>query len=70
MGGRIMNAYSVYRVDYQANKTVRIGTLVDRRNSERRNNSEDMLRLAQSRYSHSAICSHIFIIRERSPGFL
>jgi hypothetical protein len=66
--GAHMNAYSVYRVDYQANKTERIGRLVDRRKGERRNNAEDMLRLAQSQYSYSALCSHIFIIRERSPG--
>ena len=66
--GAHMNAYSVYRVDYQANRTERIGRLVDRRTGERRNNAEDMLRLAQRSYPYSAIGSHIFIIRERSPG--
>jgi hypothetical protein len=65
-----MNAYSVYRVDYQANKTERIGRLEDRRKGERINNAADMLRLAQSRYAYSSIDSHIFIIRERSPGLL
>ena len=54
-----MNAYTVYRVDYVASKTERIGTLVDRRNGERRNNAEDMLRLAHAKYAHSAIRSHI-----------
>ena len=65
-----MGAYSVYRVDYQANKTERIGRVLDRRKAERNNNAEDMLRFAQSLYAHSAIDSHIFIIRERSPGIL
>jgi len=65
-----MNAYSVYRVDYQANKTERIGRVLDRRKVERNNNVGDMLRLAQSLYPHSAIDSHLFIIRERSPGIL
>jgi len=63
-----MNAYSVYRVDYHANKTERIGSVLERRKRERNNNAEDMLRLAQSLYAHSAIDSHIFIIRERVPG--
>ena len=64
--GAPVNAYSVYRVDYRSSRTERIGRLVDRRKRERRNNAEDMLRLAQSTYSHSAIYSHIFIIRESS----
>ena len=65
-----MNAYSVYRVDYQAKRTERIGTLVDRRKRERNNNAEGMLRLAQSRFAYSAVRSHIFILRDRSPGLL
>ena len=66
--GAHMKTYSVYRVDYQANKTERIGRLADRRMGERYNNAADMLRLAQSLYPHSAIGSHIFIIRDRAPG--
>ena len=66
--GAYMKTYSVYRVDYQSNKTERIGRLKDRRMGERHNNAADMLRLAQSLYPHSAIGSHIFVIRERAPG--
>ena len=65
-----MDAYTVYRVDYQAKKTERIGRVLDRRKAERNNNVEDMLRLAQRLYAHSAIDSHIFIIRERASGIL
>jgi len=65
-----MNAYSVYRVDYQAKRTERIGTLVDRRKTERTNNAEGMLRLAQTRFAYSAVRSHLFVLRERSPGIL
>jgi hypothetical protein len=63
-----MDAYSVYRVDYLANKTERIGRLRERRREERDNNAADMLRLAQKVYIHSysAIGSHIFILRERN----
>lgn len=61
-----MVAYSVYRVDYLANKTERIGRLWERRREERNNNAADMLRLAQKVYIHSysAIGSHLFILRE------
>jgi hypothetical protein len=61
-----MKTYTVYRVDYLKNKTVKIGKLLDRREGERLNNAADMLRLAQKIYTRSSIDSHIFILRERS----
>ena len=61
-----MKTYSVYRVDYLNNKTVKIGKVLDRRLGERNNNAADMLRLAQITYDHSPIHSHIFILRESS----
>lgn len=66
-----MKTYSVYRVEYLKNKTVKIGKVLDRRLTERNNNAADMLRLAQIKYAHSSIGSHIFILRESSSqGFL
>ena len=61
-----MKAYSVYRVEYLKNKTVKIGKMLDRRLEERNNNAADMLRLAQMKYANSLIDSHIFILRESS----
>jgi len=61
-----MRTYTVYRVDYLNNKTVKIGKVLDRREGERNNNPADMLRLAQMKYATSSINSHIFILRERS----
>jgi len=61
-----MKTYSVYRVEYKNNKTVKIGEVVDHRKAERNNNAADMLRMAQKLYSTSSIASHIFIIRESS----
>jgi len=61
-----MKTYSVYRVDYLKNKTVKIGKVLDRRLGERNNNAGDMLRLARNRYPTSSIDSHIFILRESS----
>ena len=61
-----MRTYTVYRVDYLKNKTVKIGKLLDRRERERFNNATDMLRLAQIKYPTSSIGSHIFILRESS----
>ena len=65
-GGVDMKTYSVYRVEYLKNKTVKIGKVLDRRLGERNNNAADMLRLAQIKYAHSSIDSHIFILRESS----
>lgn len=61
-----MRTYTVYRVDYLKNKTLKIGKVLDRREVERNNNSADMLRLAQIKYATSSIDSHIFILRESS----
>ena len=61
-----MKTYSVYRVDYLKNKTVKIGMVLDRRHGERNNNAGDMLQLAQIKYAHSSIDSHIFILRDSS----
>jgi hypothetical protein len=60
-----MKTYTVYRVDYVANKTEAIGKLAERRRGERNNNAADMLRLAQKIYSRSSIDSHIYISPER-----
>ena len=61
-----MRTYTVYRVDYLKNKTLKIGKVLDRREGERNNNPADMLRLAQMKYATSSIDSHIFILRESS----
>ena len=61
-----MRIYTVYRVEYLNNKTVKIGKVLDRRKVERLNNAADMLRMAQKLYATSSIDSHIFIIRESS----
>ena len=56
-----MKTYTVYRVDYLTNKTQAIGTVVDRRTKDRKNNTADMLRLAQKLFATSSIDSHIYI---------
>jgi len=61
-----MKIYTVYRADYRANKTVRIGKVVDHRRAERNNNAADMLRMAQKLYATSSIDSQIFIIKDSS----
>jgi len=61
-----MKTYTVYRVEYLKNKTLKIGKVLDRREGERNNNQADMLRLAQIKYATSSINSHIFILRESS----
>ena len=61
-----MRTYTVYRVDYLKNKTLKIGKVLDHRERERKNNPADMLRLAQIKYATSSINSHIFILRESS----
>ena len=60
-----MKTYAVYRVEYLKNKTVKVGTVVDYRRTERNNNAADMLRMAKKLYSTS-VNSHVFIIRESS----
>jgi hypothetical protein len=65
-----MRTYTVYRVDYLKNKTLKIGKVLDRRERERKNNPADMLRLAQIKYATSSINSHIFILRESSDQII
>ena len=61
-----MQAYSVYRVCYRANRTERVGRVMERRKGERDDNAADMLRMAQKLYATSSKDSRIFIIRESS----
>jgi len=61
-----MKTYTVYRVEYRNNKTVRIGKVVERRKEERDNNAADIMRLAKKFYATSPNDSHIFVIRESS----
>lgn len=65
-----MRTYSVYRVDYAKNMTVKIGKVQDRREGERKDNPADMLRLANMKYPASSVHSHIFILRESSNRHL
>jgi len=65
-----MRTYTVYRVDYLKNKTLKIGKVLDRRERERKDNPADMLRLAQIEYATSSINSHIFILRESSDQII
>jgi hypothetical protein len=53
--------YTVYRFDYSRRVREPVGKLMERRRTERRNNAEDLLRLAQRIYSTSALDSHIVI---------
>lgn len=58
-----MTPYTVYRFDYVRQVREPIGYLMERRSKERRNNAEDLLRLAQKIYSTSSLDSHIIITR-------
>ena len=60
--GMDMKTYTVYRVFYPTNNTEHIGTVVDRRKGERKNNAAAMLRLAQNLFATSSINSHIYIL--------
>jgi hypothetical protein len=53
--------YTVYRFDYSRRVREPVGKLMERRTTERRNNAEDLLRLAQKIYSTSPLDSHIVI---------
>jgi hypothetical protein len=53
--------YTVYRFDYIRNVREPVGKLMERRRTERRNNVEDLLRLAQKLYSTSSLESHVVI---------
>ena len=50
-----MNAYTVYRIDYENKKRVPIGMVVERRKEERRNNADEILCRAQQLYAYSPI---------------
>jgi hypothetical protein len=50
-----VKTYTVYRIDFLNNKKVPIGTLVERREKERKNNEVGILRLAQKLYGESSI---------------
>ena len=57
--------YTVYRLDFLNNKKVPIGTLIERRQKERRNNGDGMLRLAQDLYAESSFDKlHIIVSPE------
>jgi hypothetical protein len=53
--------YTVYRFEYIRQVREPVGKLVERRRAERRNNAEDLLRLAQRLYSASSLDSHLVI---------
>lgn len=59
-----MKAYTVYRFDYDRQEREPVGKLVERRNKDRGNNIEALLRLAQKLYSTSSLDSHIVIAPE------
>ena len=56
-----MKNYTVYRFDYIRQVREPVGKLLERRRAERRNNAEDLLRLAQRLYSTSSLDSHVVI---------
>ena len=56
-----MKNYTVYRFDYIRQVREPVGKLLERRRAERRNNAEDLLRLAQKIYSTSSLDSHVVI---------
>ena len=60
-----MKTYKVYWIDFLNKKKVPIGTLVERREKERRNNEAGILRLAQKLYAESSIDKlHIIVSPE------
>jgi hypothetical protein len=60
-----MKTYKVYRLDFLNKKKVPIGTLVERREKERRNNEAGILRMAQKLYAESSIDKlHIIVSPE------
>jgi len=56
-----VRSYTVYRFDYIRQVKDPVGKLTERRREERRNNAEDLLRLAQRLYSGSSLDSHVVI---------
>jgi hypothetical protein len=56
--------YMVYRFDYNRQMREPVGKLKERRNKDRGNNTEALLRLAQKLFSTSSLDSHIVITPE------
>ena len=59
-----MKIYTVYRFDYTRQVREPVGTLIERRRAERRNNIADLLRLAQKLFNRSSLDSHVVITSE------
>jgi len=60
-----VKTYTVYHMDFLNNKKVSIGKLVERRQKERVNNEDGLLRLAQRLYAKTSIDKlHIIIYPE------
>ena len=59
-----MKAYTVYKVDYVRHVREPVGMVMERRRSDRGNNIEGLLKLAQKIYSGSSLDSHISISPE------
>jgi hypothetical protein len=59
-----MKTYTVYRYDYTRHVREPIGMVVERRNGDRGNDIESLLKLAQKLYSTSSLDSHIVISPE------
>jgi len=60
-----MKIYTVYRFDYTRQVREPVGKLIERRRKERRNNIDDLLRLAQKIFITSSLDSHIVITSDR-----
>lgn len=61
LGRMGVRSYTVYRFDYIRRVREPVGKLMERRREERRNNAEDLLRLAQRLFSGSSLESHVVI---------
>lgn len=59
-----MKTYTVYRYDYTRHVREPIGMVVERRNGDRGNDIESLLKLAQKLYSTLSLNSHIAISPE------
>lgn len=59
-----MKAYTVYQIDYVRHVREPVGMVMERRKTDRGNNIEGLLRLAQRLYSRSSLDSHISISPE------
>jgi hypothetical protein len=59
-----MKTYTVYRVDYLRQEKEPVGKLVERRRTEREDNTKSLLRLAQKTYL-TPLGSHIVLIPQQ-----